>query len=517
LAAYEERVLKPLIAQACLGIHEDDITPDCWLQLRLIVGIPFVTDFASSAYLAASKRAILELETVKGRGGHSVADRLRELDASEYVPDLLPHEQAYRSALQDFKSRARNDIFQRDGAPPFPCTGATLLGDDFFAGKCAKGYLPKAAGGRSSTAQRQAFLTSYVVQRKFEDLAARLSPEDAKRLMSSLEGGNAFCKNIPWGGKGRTAFERERYELRHTVSTGQRFRIAVMMHAGIPLGKGTSSHSSVNARINTHHAGGCLWGTADLICNVCNVAVDAHGLHFACTCGGEGAKSAVHNAVAKVLFDVALEARMKVRREVATGLGNNGQPHFKDADVWHKDGPGGRPYAVDVKTFSTTSGATCLGKTGLDIITSDGGPSVRWKYADDKEHGANLAAVARNNANNHDFKPFISDCFGGLHATAREHLAWLSTVNARAGFWQGKQHKLYRAYCKRLSVATADALAAIVEQRVSTVINRASSGVAGDEDFPVIHFRLLTSERARAHILREDANAGWPDGPPRGQ
>ena len=112
---------------------------------------------------------------------------------------------------------------------------------------------------------------------------------------------------------------------------------------------------------------------------------------------------------------------------------------------------------------------------------------------------------------------FISDCFGGLHATAREHLAWLSTVNARAGFWQGKQHKLYRAYCKRLSVATADALAAIVEQRVSTVINRASSGAAGDDDFPVAHFRLLTSERARAHILREDANAGWPNGSPRSQ
>ena len=94
----------------------------------------------------------------------------------------------------------------------------------------------------------------------------------------------------------------------------------------------------------------------------------------------------------------------------------------------------------------------------------------------------------------------------------------MAKANSRAGFWEGKQHQLYRSYCKRLAVATADAFATIVEQRVSTLMS--PPGLHGDdEDFPIAHFGFINPERARAHILREDATAGWPSNaaPPRGR
>ena len=148
---------------------------------------------------------------------------------------------------------------------------------------------------------------------------------------------------------------------------------------------------------------------------------------------------------------------------------------------------------------------------GWDIISENAtAASVRWKYADDIERATNRVAVERNAANNHDFTPFISDCFGGLHSTAREHLAWQSTVCSRTGFWEGKQPQLYRAYCKRLSVATADALATIVEQRVSTLLRPAGDRGVDDDNFAIAHFGFLTAEQARTNTLHERATAAWP-------
>jgi len=517
LDAYEDRVLKPLIAQGVLRIREEDISDSCWQQLRLIIAIPSVRDFASAAYLAATKRALPELEKVKGRNGESVAANLRDIDAtvgSRFVSGRLPHEEAYSYAMRDFSCRALPSFFDRgDGQPPFQCTGLAFLGDDIFAGKCAKGFLPKGEGRRITANQLQAYLTSFVTQHSFETLAKTLSPEDAKRLISSLEGGNAFAIYLPLRGKGRTPNQCAQYSRRFTLSTAQRFRIALLMHAGVPLGKGQSQHSGPNSKYARHHDSGILWGNVDLLCTVCKEHVDAHGLHFACSCGAEKAKSAVHEACADCLVVTAQEGGLAVNREVRSGIGRNGIPWNRDSDVWYKHSPkdNGKHYALDVKTFSTTSGVTCIGKTGWDIISENAtAASTRWKYADDIERATNRAAVERNAANNHDFTPFISDCFGGLHSTAREHLAWQSTVCPRTGFWEGKQPQLYRAYCKRLSVATADALATIVEQRVSTLLRPAGDRGIDDDHFPIAHFGFLTAEQARTNILQESATAAWP-------
>ena len=201
-------------------------------------------------------------------------------------------------------------------ARPSNAQGGAFLGDDLFDGKCAKGYLPKGEGRRITANQLQAYLTSFVTQHSFETLAKTLSPEDAKRLISSLEGGNAFAIYLPHRGKGRTPSQCARYSRRFTLSTAQRFRIALLMHAGVPLGKGQSQHSGPNSKYARHHDSGILWGNADLLCTVCKEHVDAHGLHFACSCGAEKAMSAVHEACADCLFDTAQEGGMAVNREV---------------------------------------------------------------------------------------------------------------------------------------------------------------------------------------------------------
>ena len=322
-----------------------------------------------------------------------------------------------------------------------------------------------------------------------------MSPQDVKRVLSSLEGGAAFALQTPWGNEvlgraGRWALPMQAY------------RVALLLHAHVPLVKGTMN--------GIEYPWGALSDEILKCGGSCQHNLDPALLHCG-SCNVDATQSQVHDAIRDLLYLFSLEAKQRAGKEVATGLEfSNGFAYYlKDADVWLAVGPDQLPLALDVKTY-VSSGDTLDGRTGLDVFLSS---ALRWKFENAKFNDHVRIAKERNAANGHSFTPFLSDWYGGLHPSARDHLNWLAQTNSTCGHWQGSASRLYASYCRRLSVVTAVAYANMVASKITKVTHPTLLNNDQDEH-PTRHFDFIPPASVSAHLASFIYPHGLPPGLP---